>query len=253
MWSRKESWQSGPEQVKRQRHKQYPTIHFSRGASVMPNLDTTLHVDMLKSFKKRSFLKTRFSGFARNPIDKKVYGLAWGDPENVEPLKFVRDRYLLPYVKPEQTALEIGPGGGRWTRYLLPFSKLYVVDYYDDLLREVRKSFQTPNMVFVKNNGTDFPGVPEHSVDFIFSFGTFVHLDAPLITAYLANMRGILRPGGDVVLHYSDKNKIMARENPGFSENTPERMRAMVLDAGFRIVEEDLTTMWHSSLMRITL
>ena len=221
----------------------------------MPNLDTSMHLDMLNEFKKGSALKARLARlFHLGPMNKKVYGIGdWGDPEQADPLKFIRDRYLLPYVKPEQTALEIGPGGGRWTRYLLPFSKLYVVDYYNDLLRELRKSFHAPNMIFIKNNGTDFPGVPQHSVDFIFSFGTFVHLDVPLIEAYLQNMRGILRPNGNVVLQYSDKNKIMARENTGFSENTPETMRQMALNAGFRIVEEDLTTMWHSSLMRIAL
>jgi hypothetical protein len=44
--------------------------------------------------------------------------------------------------------------------------------------------------------------------------------------------------------------KIMARENKGFSQNTPPEMRRMVLDAGYCILEEDLTTMWHSSLVR---
>jgi hypothetical protein len=53
-----------------------------------------------------------------------------------------------------------------------------------------------------------------------------------------------------VVLHYSDQTKILARINPGFSDNTPERMRKMVTDGGFRIMEEDLTTMWHSSIIR---
>ena len=37
--------------------------------------------------------------------------------------------------------------------------------------------------------------------------------------------------------------------NEGFSENTPERMRQMILRAGYQIVEEDMTTMWHSSVV----
>jgi hypothetical protein len=55
------------------------------------------------------------------------------------------------------------------------------------------------------------------------------------------------------VLQYSDKNKVMARENPGFSENTPEQMRWIVAEHGFRIVAEDVTTLWHSSLMQLAL
>lgn len=220
----------------------------------MPQLDTSIHLDMLSNSKKSNSLRSRISRLLRSgPLDKRVYGLEWGDPEHVEPLTFIRDRYLLPYVNPEQTALEIGPGGGRWTRYLLPFKKLYVVDYHEEMLRELRKSFHASNLVFIKNNGTDFPGVPRQSVDFIFTFGTLVHLDTPLIEGYLNSMREALQPGGNVVLQYSDKNKVMARENPGFSENTPEQMRRIVAEHGFRIVAEDVTTLWHSSLMQLTL
>ncbi|MGC2018762.1 MAG: hypothetical protein WA657_23225, partial [Candidatus Acidiferrales bacterium] len=62
----------------------------------------------------------------------------------------------------------------------------------------------------------------------------------------------ILKAGGNVLIQYSDKSKIMAQINPGFSDNEPEQMRQMVLKAGFKILEEDLTTMWHSSLIRFT-
>lgn len=229
----------------------------------MPTLNTKLHLDMLQDFKRETSTRGRLGAiyrsitaplnamFRRDPFSTKLYGFAWGDPETAEPLRFIRDRYLLPYVDPQHTAVEIGPGGGRWTRYLLPFRRLYVVDYHQELLNELHRNFRSKNMIFIKNNGTDFPGIPDNSVDFVFSFGVFVHLDASIIEQYLQNIRPILRPGGNFLLHYSDWTKIMARENSGFSENTPERMRQMALDAGYEIVEEDLTTMWHSSLMRL--
>jgi hypothetical protein len=181
-----------------------------------------------------------------------LYGLHWGDPDTLEPLKFIRDRYVLPYVKPGQCALEIGPGGGRWTRYLLGFEKLYVVDYHAQLLDELRRNFDAEHIVFVENGGTDFPGVAEDAIDYLFSFGTFVHLDVDLIQAYLANMRPLLKRGSNVVLQYADQTKVMAKLNAGFSDNTPERMRQMVTGAGYTILEEDLTTLWHSSVIRFT-
>jgi len=64
-----------------------------------------------------------------------------GRPGRLAPLKFVRDTYVLPYVKPDHTAVEIGPGGGRWTRYLLGFKSIYAVDYHDEVLREFAKTF----------------------------------------------------------------------------------------------------------------
>jgi SAM-dependent methyltransferase len=108
-----------------------------------------------------------------------LYGLQWGDPDHYPPLVPIRDHWVLPHVRPDRTALEIGPGGGRWTRYLLPFKQLYVVDYHAELLAELRKNFVHPNIIEILNNGTDFPGVPPRSVDFVFSFGCFVHFCDP--------------------------------------------------------------------------
>lgn len=219
----------------------------------MPDLNTSLHLDMLESFRRRNSALSRLVRAVKTALwSKDIYGLQWGDPEVVEPLRFIRNQYVLPYVDPQHTALEIGPGGGRWTRYLLGFKRLYAVDYHPELLDELRKNFNEPNMVFIKNNGTDFPGVEPGSIDYLFSFGTFVHLDLDVIDAYLKSMKGIVKPGANIVIQYSDKTKIMAQMNPGFSNNTPERMRQMIVSAEYRILEEDLTTMWHSSLVRFT-
>jgi ubiquinone/menaquinone biosynthesis C-methylase UbiE len=219
----------------------------------MPDLNTTLHLDMYQDYRQRNSFLSRLRRAVRElRPSTQLYGLEWGDPEVFRPLKFVRDQYLLPYVNPQHTAVEIGPGGGRWTRYLLGFGQLYVVDYHAELLQELKKHFNRPNMQFVHNHGTDFPGIADDSIDFIFSFGCFVHLDAHLIEQYLKNMRRILKGTGNALIQYSDKTKIIAQTNRGFAENNPDRMRKMVMESGFRILEEDLTTMWHSSIIRFS-
>jgi SAM-dependent methyltransferase len=181
-----------------------------------------------------------------------LYGMEWGDVDAVPPLGFVREHFVAPYVRPDHVGLEIGPGGGRWTQYMLGFRRLYVVDRYQEMLDEVKKNFRPPNLVPIRNNGTDFPGVEDRSVDFVFSFGVFVHLDVDLIEEYLHNMRPILKPGANAVIQYSDKTKVMAQAISSFSDNTPERMREMVTAAGYTICEEDLTSLWHSSIVRFT-
>lgn len=208
----------------------------------MPGLDTKMHVNMLRGAHKTG-----------QPERDGLYGLHWGDPEVLPHLRQVRDNWLLPYVHPDRTGLEIGPGGGRWTRYMLPFKTLYVVDFHAELLAELRRNFPQPNIVEVLNGGSDFPGVPQASVDFVFSFGTFVHLDCDIVESYLRNLRGVIRPDGQIVLQYPDKTKQMARDNPGFAENNPKHMRGLVEGAGFRILEEDVDCLPHSALMRFTL
>lgn len=207
----------------------------------MPPLNTDLHVKMLHRAR------------ARGRLERGVYGLHWGSPERRPDLRTVRDRWLVPYVHPDKVGLEIGPGGGRWTRYMLQFQRVYVVEYHAEVLAEFCKNFSQPNIVAIRNNGTDFPGIPAASVDFVFSFGVFVHLDADIIQAYLANLRGVVHFASQLVVQYSDKDKPRAKQNSDFSDNDPRRMRAMVEAAGYRIVEEDTSLLNHSSIVRFVL
>jgi ubiquinone/menaquinone biosynthesis C-methylase UbiE len=206
----------------------------------MPTLDSKMHVEMLQSAR------------AAGQIGRDdIYGLTWGDPQTLPALRRIRDHFLLPYVNPDHTAIEIGPGGGRWTRYLLGFGHLYGVDYHPELLEELAGNFKAPHLHLILNNGTDFPGIPDLSVDFLFSFGVFVHLDVEIITAYLKNLRRVLKPTGCATIQYSDKTKAAARKiGESFADTTPEILRALVISSGYRVLEEDLTTLWHSSVIR---
>jgi ubiquinone/menaquinone biosynthesis C-methylase UbiE len=206
----------------------------------MPALNSPMHVNMLETAKTLGQIER-----------DGLYGLQWGDPQNDQDLRWVRDHYLLPYVNPDHAAVEIGPGGGRWTRYLLGFGELHCVDFNQPLLDEHARNFRAPNLHLIKNNGTDFPGIADQSIDFVFSFGVFVHLDLEVIEAYLRSMHRIIKPSGCAMIQYSDKNKEGARKRgKGFTDSTPEIIRPMVIASGHRILEEDITTLPHSSIIR---
>jgi SAM-dependent methyltransferase len=211
------------------------------GRREVPDLSTSLHVDMLNDAKVNG-----------QPERDGLYGLHWGDPQQLPWLRFVRDEFLLPFVHPDRVGVEIGPGGGRWTRYLLTLARLYVVDFHQELLDELARNFRAPGLFLVKNTGTDFPLIELESVDLVFSFGVFVHLDAPIIESYLDNIKTIIRPGADVIIQYSDKTKEWARKNLTFSDNDPARMCAMITARGYRIVREDRDRLPHSSIVHFT-
>lgn len=230
-----------------------PVSRAENDRRLMTDEGPSFHVEWLRQANSANSLPKRLVRAFRRELSAPLYGLQWGDPEFVEPLKFIRDRYVLPYIDPAQNAVEIGPGGGRWTRYLVGFKTLYAVDRYEELLAELRGNFaRHRNLIFVKNEGTDFPGVPAHSIDYLFSFGTFVHLEFDTIEAYLRNIRRIMNPGANIVIQYSDMTKIMAQLNPSpsCSQNAPAKMREAVRATGYRILEEDTTSLWHSSVIR---
>lgn len=220
----------------------------------MPKLETTLHLDMYRVGKRRRSLPGRIRNAFRALLAKNnLYGLEWGDPDTNPPLKYMRDHFLVPYITPQTTVVEIGVGGGRWTRYMLAARQIYAVDYHQELLDELKANFPGERITFVHNHGDDFPGIPPQSVDFIFSFGTFVHLDREIINGYLANMKGLLKPDATVFLQYSDQTKPLAQVEPGFSDNDPDKMRGLVTSHGYNILEEDVKTLWHSAVIRFGL
>jgi len=220
----------------------------------VPKLDTTLHLDMFRAGKRLRSLPSRIrKAFKVLRAQNDIYGLEWGDPETVEPLGYIRDHFLLPYISQNTTIVEIGPGGGRWTRYMLNAKQIYAVDYHQELLNELKSNIDATNIIYIKNNGDDFPNIPDESIDFLFSFGTFVHLDVDIIARYLQNMKRLLKHNSNVIIQYSDKTKPMGKNLVDFSENDPDKMRALVLSHGYSIFEEDVKTMWHSSIVRFGL
>ena len=84
----------------------------SQTLDLMPDLDATLHVKMARPKKKRRLLPRIIAAIKRELASPNIYGLQWGDPDVVRPLRFIRDRYVLPYVSPDQTAVEIGRVAG---------------------------------------------------------------------------------------------------------------------------------------------
>ncbi len=201
----------------------------------MPKLDDSIHLDMLRNCP---------------PKEGEIYGMHWGDPEMHELLRYVVTEFIDPYLNENHVCVEIGPGGGRWTRYLTRFKKLYAIDYYQELLDILKCNYgNEENIVFVKNNGTDFPSIPNNGVDFIFSFGTFVHLDVEIIGDYIDSMRRIMHENSVAFIQYSDKTKAMAQVNKGFSNMTPEVMLGLLHDNGFEVIKDNRTLLQHSSIV----
>lgn len=209
----------------------------------MPDLSTTIHTDMLE--------RGRNLGLA-DKSQARIYGDHWGDPQVNPVMRFVRDRYIRPFATPDATVCEIGPGGGRWTRYFLGCKQVYAVDYYQPLLDELGRNFASPMLQRIKNNGTDFPGVPDASCDLVFSFGVFVHLDFDIVEQYVQNIRRICKPHADIIIQYADSNKPAAQKIESFAENTQDRMRACIRKNGYVILEEVNELVNHSAMVRFT-
>ena len=200
------------------------------------------------------------------------YGDQWGDPTlsgwryhwqrlrhgRTQPgnLSKVVKYYLKPYVTPDSVVMEIGPGGGRWTQFLIGARELVLVELNAQFFGYLRERFrnQGRKLRFYQTSGYELEGIDADSIDFVFSFGTFVHIDPEGIDEYLGEIARVLRSGGTGTLQYADREKEnlqTASEFAGFSDMNAPRMESLVRGRGFEIVEHDRKLLDHSNVVVI--
>lgn len=105
---------------------------------------------------------------------------------------------------------EIGPGAGIWTERLLPAAgRYYAADYSARLLHEViehRFADRLDALSVHHDERAELPGVPDASVDLVFSYDVFVHFKIDLVHQFLASIRRVLKPGAGALLHFARWN-----------------------------------------------
>jgi ubiquinone/menaquinone biosynthesis C-methylase UbiE len=115
---------------------------------------------------------------------------------------FPRIRRFLP----ASAVLEIAPGFGRWTEFLLEHcDTLTAVDVASKCVEGCRERFaHYPQARFETNDGQSLPMVEEESIDFAFSFDSLVHVESDVLIGYLAELARTLKPEGVAFLHHSN-------------------------------------------------
>lgn len=152
---------------------------------------------------------------------------------------------------PAEHVLEIAPGHGRCTQFLVRQARqLTLVDLVPGCIDACRKRFgDAPNIRYVVNDGQSLPGTPDHSVDFVFSWDSLVHVDRDPIRRYLFEIARVLRPGGHAFLHHSNLGMQYAElsesdRRDGFGNRRPSVSGEIVAkdarDAGLQCVVQEL-------------
>jgi SAM-dependent methyltransferase len=111
---------------------------------------------------------------------------------------------LEKFIPPDVDVVEIGPGGGRWTEPLLQRAKNYVgIDVSKSAIDLCRQRFASyPNASFLVGSGNDLAQVADSSVDAIWSFDVFVHINHREVAGYVNEFWRVLRQGGVGVIHH---------------------------------------------------
>lgn len=156
---------------------------------------------------------------------------------------------------PGRTIVEIAPGHGRFTQFLLgECRELIGVDITAACVDACQRRFATAHARFFVGDGRSLFAVADASVDFAFSFDSLVHVDPESIRGYCGELRRVLAPTGAAFLHHSNLGAYAATVDLGQPTQNPHwRDTAMSADhmvefcreAGLSCVAQELLT-WGS-------
>lgn len=108
---------------------------------------------------------------------------------------------------PCDRVLEIAPGFGRWTSYLLrnTVQEYLGIDLSEECVDYCRKTFSRSEIArFEPNNGTSLDVAKDDHYQFIFSFDSLVHANLDVHEAYVPQILRKLSSDGVAFIHHSN-------------------------------------------------
>jgi ubiquinone/menaquinone biosynthesis C-methylase UbiE len=111
---------------------------------------------------------------------------------------------MVKYARRGGTILEIGPGAGRWTEELRALAgRLILADLSPTCLALCRERFGDAGVTYVLTDGRSLPEVEADSVDFIWSYDVFVHINPTDTDRYLSEFARLMKAGGFASIHHA--------------------------------------------------
>ena len=164
------------------------------------------------------------------------------------------------------TILEIGPGHGRWSQWLVERAGLLVLcDLSPNCLDACRSRLAGKGRFRTHlSHAADLPPDLTGGVDAVWSYDCFVHVGPAECERYLVEIARVLRPGGVAVLHHADRGtgvlerfygwwrRVVRRESarvgePGWRSKVSRRaVRRWAASAGLAVERQETTWPWDS-------
>lgn len=196
------------------------------------------------------------------------FSLACGAPYETWKDSLART-FLIPYLKETSVVVEIGPGHGRWTVMIPPRIQkgtLYLVDISRSCIEYCRKRLgdyppnphdaamvrgtKNPNIQYRVTGGRDLQFCVSSSVDFVFAFDTFVHVEESEVRPYVKEFFRVLKPQGMGVIHHVGNPTPEQRQNGARSQVSGRQFGDILRDAGFFVIRQ--TDEWAGGNLKLT-
>lgn len=152
------------------------------------------------------------------------------------------------YTNSKYPALEIGPGDGQWTEYMVAGDPLYIVDVHPEFIESTKSKFPIEYQRRLRSyllgwNGLpkdDLSILPQNQFSFIFAWQVFDFFPLDKTRLYLEQCFNLLRPGGVMMFSYNNCEFVSAAvfAESGFkSWMTKSLLIKTCQDVGFEILD----------------
>ena len=207
------------------------------------------HLNDLKKIKELIERKDRETGtvISKGPAWYRTDLLEKKDEPRNEMLYHAIQEKLYHFAKTNKyNSLEIGPGHGHFSTLFYAWKKQFFLDLLPEYQKKLRRVFNPMHeRKYVKcftTDGHHCADVPVNSVNFIFSWDTFVFFTEEQIDQYLSSMNQVLIPGGYVMIQYADCHfdKDLEQSKRGYwGYNNKSIMEKLISKNGYSIIEMD--------------
>ncbi len=147
-------------------------------------------------------------------------GDEWGDQDRWRVIFNAMFLTRLPHDT--KTAIEVGPGSGKYTLMFLdafPMSRVIAADVSANYLKVLLRrcgDFHKSGRLDLFNIGTNYAaldeaaqaaGIRPRTLDVMFSIDAMVHVDLQYLAAYWLSAAKLLRPGGKIIMSVADATR----------------------------------------------
>lgn len=147
------------------------------------------------------------------------------------------EEIMLANLPADPVSLEIGPGAGRWSGALQEASiRLVLVDITERALELCREKFAgCDNVEYQLTEGASLASVEDESIDFVWSFGVFVHIAPVDQKQYLRELARVMKPGSRAVIQHAGRGGL---DGGWRSSMTAELFAELLAENGLRMLRQ---------------